>query len=60
MFSPSIFDQQNVSKNSRITIFDNLERRESFRDYVKWFTQSANEVPHVNHDLLVGIMQQNL
>ncbi|KZV32692.1 hypothetical protein F511_14465 [Dorcoceras hygrometricum] len=33
---------------------------ESLREYVKRFTQGVHEVPHVNHDLLAGIMQQNL
>ncbi|XP_073153397.1 uncharacterized protein [Henckelia pumila] len=33
---------------------------ESLREYVQRFTQAVHEVPHVNHDLLTGIMQQNL
>ncbi|XP_073129305.1 uncharacterized protein [Henckelia pumila] len=33
---------------------------ESLRDYVRRFTHAVHEVLHVNHDLLEGIMQQNL
>lgn len=33
---------------------------EGLREYVQRFTQAVHEVPHVNHDLLAGIMQQNL
>ncbi|XP_073138599.1 uncharacterized protein [Henckelia pumila] len=33
---------------------------EGLRDYVQRFTQAVHEVPHVNHDLLAGIIQQNL
>ncbi|XP_073298517.1 uncharacterized protein [Primulina huaijiensis] len=33
---------------------------ECLREYVQRFTQAVHEVPHVNHDLLAGIMQQNL
>ncbi|XP_075521502.1 uncharacterized protein LOC142554718 [Primulina tabacum] len=33
---------------------------ESLREFVQRFTQAVHEVPHVNHDLLAGIMQQNL
>ncbi|XP_073137629.1 uncharacterized protein [Henckelia pumila] len=33
---------------------------ESLREYVQRFIQAVHEVPHVNHDLLAGIMQQNL
>ncbi|XP_073152949.1 uncharacterized protein [Henckelia pumila] len=33
---------------------------ESLREYVQRFTQAVHEVPHVNHDLLAGIMQQKL
>ncbi|XP_073121482.1 uncharacterized protein [Henckelia pumila] len=33
---------------------------ESLRDYVKKFTHAVHKVPHVNHDMLSGIMQQNL
>ncbi|XP_073289000.1 uncharacterized protein [Primulina huaijiensis] len=33
---------------------------ECLREYVQRFTQVVHEVPHVNHDLLAGIMQQNL
>ncbi|XP_073130009.1 uncharacterized protein [Henckelia pumila] len=33
---------------------------ESLRDYVKRFTHVVHAVPHVNHDKLSGIMQQNL
>ncbi|XP_073133385.1 uncharacterized protein [Henckelia pumila] len=32
----------------------------SLRDYVWRFTHAVHEVLHVNHDLLAGIMQQNL
>ncbi|KAL0427866.1 UNVERIFIED_CONTAM: hypothetical protein Slati_2961400 [Sesamum latifolium] len=30
------------------------------RDYVQRFVEAVHEVPHVNHDLLASIMQQNL
>ncbi|XP_073133799.1 uncharacterized protein [Henckelia pumila] len=33
---------------------------ECLRDYVRRFTHAVHEVLHVNHDLLAGIMQQNL
>ncbi|XP_073022575.1 uncharacterized protein [Primulina eburnea] len=33
---------------------------EGLREYVQRFTQAVHEVPHVNHDLLAGIVQQNL
>ncbi|XP_073152175.1 uncharacterized protein [Henckelia pumila] len=33
---------------------------ESLRDYVRRFTHAVHEFLHVNHDLLAGIMQQNL
>ncbi|XP_073131434.1 uncharacterized protein [Henckelia pumila] len=33
---------------------------ESLRDYYRRFTHAMHEVLHVNHDLLAGIMQQNL
>ncbi|KAK6150854.1 hypothetical protein DH2020_015786 [Rehmannia glutinosa] len=33
---------------------------EPLRDYVMRFVEAAHEVPHVNHELLAGIMQQNL
>ncbi|XP_073120436.1 uncharacterized protein [Henckelia pumila] len=33
---------------------------ENLRDYVKIFTHAVHEVPQVNHDMLSGIMQQNL
>ncbi|XP_073035355.1 uncharacterized protein [Primulina eburnea] len=33
---------------------------ESLREFVQRFTQAVHEVPYVNHDLLAGIMQQNL
>ncbi|XP_073159043.1 uncharacterized protein [Henckelia pumila] len=33
---------------------------ESLREFVQRFTQAVHEVPHVNHELLAGIMQQNL
>ncbi|XP_073121775.1 uncharacterized protein [Henckelia pumila] len=33
---------------------------ECLRDYVRRFTHAMHEVLHVNHDLLAGIMQQNL
>ncbi|XP_073120680.1 uncharacterized protein [Henckelia pumila] len=33
---------------------------ESLREFVQRFTQAVHEVPHVNHDLLAAIMQQNL
>ncbi|XP_073133791.1 uncharacterized protein [Henckelia pumila] len=33
---------------------------ESLREFVQCFTQAVHEVPHVNHYLLAGIMQQNL
>ncbi|KAI3461303.1 hypothetical protein Pfo_017966 [Paulownia fortunei] len=33
---------------------------EPLRDYVKRFVEGVHEVPHINHELLAGIMQQNL
>ncbi|KAI3458735.1 hypothetical protein Pfo_015398 [Paulownia fortunei] len=33
---------------------------ETLRDYVKHFVEGVHEVPHINHELLAGIMQQNL
>ncbi|KAI3446714.1 hypothetical protein Pfo_003379 [Paulownia fortunei] len=33
---------------------------EPLRDYVKHFVEGVHEVPHINHELLAGIMQQNL
>ncbi|KAK6152155.1 hypothetical protein DH2020_014790 [Rehmannia glutinosa] len=33
---------------------------EPLRDYVMRFVEAVHEVPHVNHELLAGIMQQNL
>ncbi|XP_073120519.1 uncharacterized protein [Henckelia pumila] len=33
---------------------------ESLRYYIKRFTNAVHEVPHVNHDMLSGLMQQNL
>ncbi|XP_073137649.1 uncharacterized protein [Henckelia pumila] len=33
---------------------------ECLRDYVRRFTHAVHKVLHVNHDLLTGIMQQNL
>ncbi|XP_073159186.1 uncharacterized protein [Henckelia pumila] len=36
------------------------KKGEVLRDYVQRFTQAVHEVPHVNHDLLAGIIQQNL
>ncbi|KAI3463438.1 hypothetical protein Pfo_020101 [Paulownia fortunei] len=36
------------------------KEKESIRDYVRRFMEGVHEVPHVNHELMVGIMQQNL
>ncbi|KAI3474759.1 hypothetical protein Pfo_029985 [Paulownia fortunei] len=36
------------------------KKKESIRDYVRCFMEGVHEVPHVNHELLAGIMQQNL
>ncbi|XP_073159167.1 uncharacterized protein [Henckelia pumila] len=36
------------------------KEEEVLRDYVQRFTQAVHEVPHVNNDLLAGIIQQNL
>ncbi|XP_073133428.1 uncharacterized protein [Henckelia pumila] len=33
---------------------------ETLREFIQRFTQAIHEVPHDNHDLLEGIMQQNL
>lgn len=34
--------------------------KESLWDFVQWLIQVVHEVPRVNHDLLEGIMHQNL
>ncbi|KAL0312913.1 UNVERIFIED_CONTAM: hypothetical protein Sradi_5690600 [Sesamum radiatum] len=33
---------------------------ESLRDYIQRFVEVVHEVPHVNHELLANIIQQNL
>ncbi|KAI3451480.1 hypothetical protein Pfo_008145 [Paulownia fortunei] len=33
---------------------------EPIRDYIKHFVEGVHEVPHINHELLAGIIQQNL
>ncbi|KAL0312892.1 UNVERIFIED_CONTAM: hypothetical protein Sradi_5688500 [Sesamum radiatum] len=36
------------------------KENEPLRDYVQRFVETVHEVPHVNHELLASIMQQNL
>ncbi|KAL0347109.1 UNVERIFIED_CONTAM: hypothetical protein Scaly_1726900 [Sesamum calycinum] len=36
------------------------KENEPLRDYVQRFLEAVHEVPHVNHELLVSIIQQNL
>ncbi|KAI3450366.1 hypothetical protein Pfo_007031 [Paulownia fortunei] len=47
-----------------ITSFEQLIQcflhQEPLRDYVKHFVEGVHEVPHINHELLAGIIQQNL
>ncbi|KAI3455061.1 hypothetical protein Pfo_011724 [Paulownia fortunei] len=42
-----------------ITSFEQLTQQ-SLRDYVKHFVEGVHDVLHINHELLAGIMQQNL
>ncbi|KAL0373492.1 UNVERIFIED_CONTAM: hypothetical protein Sradi_3264900 [Sesamum radiatum] len=36
------------------------KENESLRDYMQRFVEAVHEVPHVNHELLASIVQQNL
>ncbi|KAL0415987.1 UNVERIFIED_CONTAM: hypothetical protein Slati_3430600 [Sesamum latifolium] len=36
------------------------KENESLRDYMQRFVEAVHEVPHVNHELLASIIQQNL
>ncbi|KAL0403326.1 UNVERIFIED_CONTAM: hypothetical protein Sradi_1973400 [Sesamum radiatum] len=36
------------------------KEKEPLRDYMQRFVEAVHEVPHVNHELLASIMQQNL
>ncbi|KAL0449558.1 UNVERIFIED_CONTAM: hypothetical protein Slati_1512200 [Sesamum latifolium] len=36
------------------------KENESLRDYMQRFVEAVHEVPHINHELLASIIQQNL
>ncbi|KAL0462535.1 UNVERIFIED_CONTAM: hypothetical protein Slati_0141100 [Sesamum latifolium] len=59
IFSISLFHEQESPENGRISIHHQKEN-ELLRDYMQRFMEAVHEVPHVNHELLASIIQQNL
>ncbi|KAL0312782.1 UNVERIFIED_CONTAM: hypothetical protein Sradi_5677500 [Sesamum radiatum] len=49
-----------VSKTAAFLFTIRQKENEPLRDYVQIFVEAVFEVPHVNHELLASIMQQNL
>ncbi|KAL0449019.1 UNVERIFIED_CONTAM: hypothetical protein Slati_1458300 [Sesamum latifolium] len=49
-----------VPKTAAFLFIIRQKENEPLRDYVQRFVEAVHEVPHVNHELLASIMQQNL
>ncbi|KAL0303507.1 UNVERIFIED_CONTAM: hypothetical protein Sradi_6218800, partial [Sesamum radiatum] len=60
IFFASLFHEQESSKNDHISIHHPPKENELLRDYMQRFVEAVHEVPHVNHELLASIIQQNL
>ncbi|KAL0398619.1 UNVERIFIED_CONTAM: hypothetical protein Sradi_2205200 [Sesamum radiatum] len=56
----SLFHEQENSENGRISIHHLPKENEPLRDYMQRFVEAVHEVPHVNHELLASVIQQNL
>ncbi|KAL0436753.1 UNVERIFIED_CONTAM: hypothetical protein Sradi_0383200 [Sesamum radiatum] len=49
-----------VPKTAAFLFTIRQKENESLRDYMQRFVEAVHEVPHVNHELLASIIQQNL
>ncbi|KAL0462503.1 UNVERIFIED_CONTAM: hypothetical protein Slati_0137900 [Sesamum latifolium] len=49
-----------VPKTAAFLFTIRQKESEPLRDYVQRFVEAVHEVPHINHELLASIMQQNL
>ncbi|KAL0444009.1 UNVERIFIED_CONTAM: hypothetical protein Slati_2123600 [Sesamum latifolium] len=49
-----------VSKTAAFLFTIRQKENELLRDYMQRFMEAVHEVPHVNHELLASIIQQNL
>ncbi|KAL0413035.1 UNVERIFIED_CONTAM: hypothetical protein Sradi_1505200 [Sesamum radiatum] len=49
-----------VPKTAAFLFTIRQKENEPLRDYMQRFVEAVHEVPHVNHELLASIMQQNL
>ncbi|KAK4394279.1 hypothetical protein Sango_1898700 [Sesamum angolense] len=59
-FLPHFSMNKRVSKTAAFLFTIRQKENEPLRDYMQSFVEAVHEVPHVNHELLASIIQQNL
>ncbi|KAL0435525.1 UNVERIFIED_CONTAM: hypothetical protein Sradi_0260400 [Sesamum radiatum] len=59
-FLHHFFMNKRVPKTAAFLFTIRQKENEPLRDYMQRFVEAVHEVPHVNHELLASIMQQNL
>ncbi|KAL0421955.1 UNVERIFIED_CONTAM: hypothetical protein Slati_3218400 [Sesamum latifolium] len=59
-FLHHFFMNKRVPKTAAFLFTIRQKENEMLRDYMQRFVEAVHEVPHVNHELLASIIQQNL